>query len=93
MLDKTEFYKNILNKMKATVHFTKADGTLREMTCTRNVSLMPKEEQDRIALNEGTAKNRKESDDCVNVFDLDKNAWRAFKPSTVVEFKPEEDLQ
>lgn len=58
------------------IEFKKADGTIREMTCTLNPELIeeeigPQEPSDKPA--------RKENPEVQRVFDWDKKAWRSFR--------------
>lgn len=60
------------------VTFTKTDGTERVMNCTLKTEFLP----------ESTATHHKTpSDETVNVFDVDKNAWRCFRLDSVKSFK------
>lgn len=52
------------------IEFLKKDGTTREMTCTRNMALVPAEFHPKESTTtEGAA---------IRVFDLDKQEWRSF---------------
>ena len=61
-----------------TIHFTKKDGTLRIMRCTRNPKLIPQEFHPK-----GESENTKS----ITAFDLDKNEWRSFIPENVVRIE------
>jgi hypothetical protein len=61
------------------VIFTKKDGTERIMNCTLNEKFIPKEKAPK---NTG----KKESEDVIAVFDLDKNDWRSFRIENLVQF-------
>lgn len=67
------------NQIKVT--FTKKDGTLRTMHCTRNVSLIPVEKHPK-------GSSKQESTSSLSAFDLEINDWRSFTLSTItkVEF-------
>ena len=54
----------------------KSTGELREMKCTKNMTLIPK---DKIPNGSGRAVNENQ----VRVFDLEKNDWRSFDINTV----------
>lgn len=63
-----------------TIEFTKKDGTLREMKCTLNPTLiMFKDptylEHDTIVASEG--------DTAIRVYDLEKSGWRSFRWDSV----------
>lgn len=76
-------YKKILTENICKVTFEKKDGTEREMTCTLIPNMLPE-----IIQNENENKPKRNlSDDVVRCFDLEKNAWRSFKPETVINFK------
>lgn len=58
------------------VTFTKKDGTLREMRCTKNLDLVPNDK-----LPKGVARTKASTS--VTAFDLDKQEWRSFLPESV----------
>ncbi len=66
-----------------TVTFTKKDGTLRVMRCTRNPELIPAEQQP------SSESTRKASFTSVTAFDLDKQEWRSFLPETITHINYE----
>ena len=74
--NKTSF-KSWLRLHNLTISFIKADGSERVMNCTLRPEALPTAE---INMTEETAEGSNES---VTVWDLDKKAWRRFKPSTV----------
>lgn len=55
-----------------TVTFTKVNGEERVMNCTLISSYLPE-----------TRSGSKSSDKVITVWDVDKNAWRAFRPDSV----------
>ena len=66
------------------VKFTKSDGTVREMNCTLAPHYLP--------VYEGTdnpqPKRKKDpNSDSISVWDIDKNGWRSFKLSSIIEWK------
>lgn len=71
---------NTLTNAIATVRFTKKDGTLREMRCTLQETFLPKQ------MSETT---RKQNDEVLAVWDLDKDAWRSFRIDSVQELQLE----
>lgn len=71
---------------KATVTFTKVDGTERVMNCTMNNSLIPTDQHVK-PIAEGVTP-RKESLETVRVFDTDLQAWRSFRVDSVKAFTP-----
>ena len=75
MIDKSELREN-LSKCIAEITFTKADGTIREMVCT----LMP----DHVTAEQVEPHlPRKQNDEVLAVWDLDKNAWRSFRLDSI----------
>lgn len=66
------------------VTFTKADGTVRNMTCTLLEEKIPP-----VFLN-GTEqmeqKTRKTNSDVIAVVDIDINQWRSFRVDSVTKF-------
>ena len=63
---------NVLYTTKATVTFTKKDGTERVMECTLDPNLLPKKEiiEDKVP--------RKKSENTLAVYDLEAKDWRSF---------------
>ena len=72
-----ESIKNILTSSTANVVFVKKDGTERSMNCTLMADLLPPQE---IKEN---AQPRKENEEVLAVYDLDKRAWRSFRIDAV----------
>ena len=71
---------------RATVVFTKVDGTERTMNCTTMDSMIPSDQRP-VPVAEGTTP-RKESAETVRCFDTDLNAWRSFRVDSVKAFTP-----
>lgn len=78
--------KSFLAQGRATVVFTKVDGTERTMNCTTLDSLIPTDQRP-VPIAEGVTP-RKESLDTLRVFDTDLNAWRSFRVDSVKAFTP-----
>ena len=83
ILDMFEF--NIMRLLVASpqaviIHFTKADGTQRDMVATLNESLIPPEAVNKDSQEKTT---RKENPAVCTVWDLEKKAWRSFKWASV----------
>lgn len=74
--------KLFLNEGWARVEFTKADGTHRSMLCTRNFTDIPNEQHP-------TAGGKKINESVLNVFDLEKQAWRSIKIDSILSWKKE----
>ena len=66
-----------LRSHKCTVEFTKVNGEKRTMPCTLNPAFMPEQP----VLEGKTAK--KENDNVISVWCLDKQAWRSFRVDSV----------
>ena len=81
MLSKAEL-KEKLSQSVAKVVFNKSDGTLREMRCTLMSEFLPAKKE----LTE-EVKPRKQNDDVVAVWDLDKESWRSFRLDSIVSFE------
>jgi len=80
MLTKTEL-KETLSKCFASVTFTKADGSVREMTCTLMSEHLPKQAIDETVRHVP----RRENDEVISVWDCDKQAWRSFRLDSVTK--------
>lgn len=77
MFDK-ETLTNDLRTLIAQVKFTKADGTVRDMRCTLMPSLLPE-----VTLEESHVP-RKQNDEVLAVWDVDKQAWRSFRIDSII---------
>lgn len=66
-----------LRKGPCTVVFTKSDRTRREMRCTLDENVLPAYD----------GKNGGDDRHVINVWDLDKRAWRSFRVEAVRSFK------
>ena len=76
---KKEVLLQMLAEGQTTIQFTKKDGTLRVMNCTRDPKLIPsgyhpKTSEDNTKL---------ESSDNIRVFDLENSGWRSFNFSSI----------
>lgn len=80
MFDRATLKEN-LTKCVGDVEFTKADGTSRKMMCTLMPEYLPA-----MAIGE-TVRHvpRKENDDTLAVWDLEKDAWRSFRVDSIVK--------
>ena len=80
-----ENYENwlvtLLNTELVTVYFTKVDGSMREMRCTRNLNRIP---TDHHPKSDGDSEVKS---GVIRVFDIDVGAWRSFKSSSVLSIK------
>lgn len=76
----------LLKEGEVIVSFTKKDGSVRKMVCTKNHLLIPSNvlhEQAEEPLK--PKKQIKQNPDQVRVFDIEKQAWRSFNYSTVID--------
>ncbi len=79
-----EDIKKLLQDNTLSVLFTKKDGTQRTMLCTLNTDLLPvadKKEGDEVK------KEKKQNEESLAVWDLEKNAWRSFRIDSIVSYK------
>ena len=74
-----EIVATLMNAI-ALVTFTKKDGTLREMRCTLQEAFIPQKT---------TESTRKQNDEVLAVWDVDKDAWRSFRLDSVTDVKLE----
>ena len=70
----------------ATVIFTKADGTLRQMRCTLHPERLPP------VTGDFKVSGRKANDEVLSVFDLEMQDWRSFRIDSIERIIFEEVL-
>ena len=75
--------KQTLENGVHTVVFTKLNGEVRELYCTLDTQELPV--SDKELLTENTTK--KQNDEALAVWDLDKKAWRAFRLDSIIEVR------
>jgi len=73
-----DWLAGLLKTEEVDLTFTKKDGTIREMKCTLIEDLLPQIEKK-------TDRVKKESNDVIAVFDLDKNAWRSVRYDSITQ--------
>lgn len=73
--------KTLLRETEVTIKFVKKDGSERKMVCTLLESKIPEEKQPK---NTG----KKQSDESLAVFDVEKQDWRSFRWDSIntIEF-------
>jgi len=81
MITKEELKEQLKNNI-ATIKFRKMDQSIREMSCTLSSNLLPALETDK----EYTPKIKTDNPNNVRVWDLDKQAWRAFRLDSIIEY-------
>ena len=64
------------------VEFTKADGSVRHMRCTKDFGLIPVDQHPTPHVGDPVLLTT----DLEKVFDLQAQAWRSFKPSRVISW-------
>ena len=68
------------------VKFTKADGSLRNMCCTQDHTLISEILRDLGRAEQQSDSGRKPNDDILVVWDLEKENWRSFRKDNVIDF-------
>lgn len=79
--DNRDIIKNFLKERICKVTFTKVDGTERTMKCTLNGELIAIHAEPRV---KKTDRIVAPNEEIQRVFDLDQNAWRSFRWSSLV---------
>lgn len=77
-----EQLKEELKNNIAIIKFRKMDQTIREMSCTLSSKLLPVSQDEK----EYTPKIKTDNPNNVRVWDLDKQAWRAFRLDSLLEY-------
>lgn len=80
---KYDTVRDALRTSVADVTFTKSDGTERVMACTLITAYLPQRELKNVE----QVQQPEVTPTSVRVWDIDKNAWRAFKLDSVKEFR------
>lgn len=68
---------NMLNSGIVNVKFTKTDGSERDMKCTLMEAMVKPHERK-------TDREKKENDNIISVWDVDKEAWRSFRYDSII---------
>lgn len=77
------WFRGLLKETTVELEFVKANGELRKMKCTLNDEHIPDEKKPK------ESSNRKNPEDSIAVFDLDKQDWRSFRYDSIKEFSGE----
>lgn len=72
--------RELLRDGEVLVKFEKRDGTIREMRCTTNELLIPR---DKVPHTTHLTVNSEQ----VRVFDLDKKEWRSFNMGSLLDYQ------
>lgn len=75
--------KDAIRKGIASVTFTKATGEVRTMMCTTNFGLIPSDKHPVFGAQDAWTQD---DIDLMKVFDVEKQEWRSFKLSTIIEW-------
>lgn len=67
-----------LKKGEVQIQFTKKDGTIRLMKCTKSKKLIPKQKQSKT-------KRIYNNPDLIQVWDLEKLSWRSFDFNSLIK--------
>ena len=76
-----DFLIEKLRTGEVTVKFTKADGTDRIMRCTLQQDIIVPYQK--VHGKDTTERTKEKNDDVVSVWDVEKDAWRSFKLSSL----------
>lgn len=71
-----KWLQGVLKMHTVDLTFRKKDDTIREMKCTLIESMLP-------VIEKKTDRVRKENNDALSVFDLEKNEWRSFRYDSI----------
>lgn len=74
-----KWFAGLLHETEVHLDFIKANGETRKMRCTLHEDNIP---EDKRPKNTG----RKQAEDTIAVFDLDKQEWRSFRYDSIQEF-------
>lgn len=78
--ERKDWLKSVLSESVCEVTFTKVDGTVRNMPCTLQSSVLP-------PLPESTNKRMRHYPETLSVWCTDQNEWRSFRVMNVTEVK------
>ena len=73
-----EQLEKILSKGLSKITFFKVDGSLRELTCTRDMSIIPED------MHPSSTTNRVKSSTTVTVYDTEADLWKSFLVENLV---------
>ena len=66
------------------VEFTKVNGDLRKMKCTKNFDSIPSEKH---PIGKNVKVMREYNEDVIRVYDVDADGWRSFRADSIKSFK------
>jgi len=75
-----QYLRDYLTEAKIAVTFTKRDGSVRRLFCTKMESLIPTEKLP-------TGNGKAPTNDAVAAFDLEKQEWRSFNTSNITRIE------
>ncbi len=73
--------KELLKSYVVELTFTKKDGTKRDMICTLKSTLLPEVKEDQ------EKRTKKDNEDILAVWDLEKKAFRSFRIDSLISYK------
>lgn len=83
VMTNTKSLRDLLSEGEVRVKFTKADGSVRVMRCTKNFDLIP--EDFHFDSSDNSIKNADPK--LFKVFDLDIDDWRSFREERVISYR------
>lgn len=81
-------YKKALSEYICLIIFEKTDGTMRSMLGTLHSSILPQKQ----IVEDAPKKIRKEPENVISVFDIEKSGWRSFSIDKVLQFSKKQKL-
>ena len=81
MITKKELKENLKNQI-GIIEFTKKDGTLRKLRCSLSSEILPKTDYDP----ENYTPKKADNPDTLNVWDIEKEAWRSFRLDSLRDY-------
>lgn len=78
--DFKEWFKNLLRTSTVMVQFTKKDGTIRDMICTLDNTLIPQNQNEDVKVINW-------SDEAQRVYDVEAGDWRSFRWDSIILLK------
>lgn len=83
---KKEILLSKLGTDKVTINFTKADGSIRTMLCTKSLEFIPTEQHPKgIKVPKLDENGKPIPTDIITVYDLENKGWRSFNYSKLLE--------
>jgi|688.fasta_scaffold05609_18 hypothetical protein len=74
-----KWFAGLLKETEVNLKFLKANGEMREMRCSLNEDFIPEDKRPKDS-------GRKQPEDSIAVFDIEKQDWRSFRFDSIKEF-------